>query len=106
MRNKYKMAFWICFTTLLITGAIGLYAIVDQGVTITYMKESYEYTQSDLNSIIEMVEKTDQSKGQIKKVLKNHRLYEYMDFESDTVHLEKTSLIFYRDTLKRIETGE
>lgn len=43
----------------------GLYCIVDQGVTITYMREGYEDTENDLNTIIGLLNDTDLSKKQI-----------------------------------------
>ena len=44
-----------------------------------------------------------ETKNEIEKLLKSHRLYEYMDFGSDTVGLERVILIFDNDSLKSIE---
>ena len=103
MKNNWKIAFWICLIAFLMTGLFGLYSIIDQGVTITYMKEGYSDTESDLETLITIIRSTDQTKNEIKEVLINHRLYEYMDFNTDTIYLEKISLIFENDTLKEIE---
>jgi biopolymer transport protein ExbB/TolQ len=103
MKNKWKIAFWICLILLIVTSSIGFYSVVDQAVTLTYMKEGYSDTEADLETIIQLIEQADQSKQAIHKVLKEHRLYEYMDFERDTIELERVSLIFENDSLKSIE---
>ena len=103
MKNKWKMAFWICLLFLLVTAGIGFYSVVDQAVTLTYMKEGYSDTESDLETIIQIVGQTDQTKQEIENVLKDHRLYEYMDFRTDTIGIERVTLIFENDSLKSIE---
>jgi len=103
MKNKWKIAFWVCLLLLIITGATGLYSIIDQGVTITYMRDGYSDTEADLGTIIQIIGHTDQTKEGIEKVLKDHRLHEYMDFKTDTIGLERVLLIFENDTLKSVE---
>jgi uncharacterized membrane protein len=97
--NKYKIGFWICLTTLLLTVGLGLYVILDQGVTLTYMKEGYTDTKSDLDQLVKIINDTDLSKDQIRMTLKNDDL----DFNADTVSLSRTDLIFKENKLKRIE---
>lgn len=97
--NKWKIGFWICFTTLLLTIGLGLYAILDQGVTLTYMKEGYGDTKSDLEQLIKIINHTDLTKDQIKRTLMGDDL----DFNADTVSLRRTALIFDENKLKRIE---
>jgi hypothetical protein len=84
---------------LLLTVGLGLYAILDQGVTLTYMKEGYTDTKSDLNQLIKIINDTDLSKDQIRRTLKSDDL----DFDADTVSLSRTELIFKDNKLKRIE---
>ena len=103
MKNKWKIGFWICLLLLIVTAGIGFYSVVDQAVTLTYMKEGYSDTESDLETIIQIVGQTDQTKQEIENVLKDHRLYEYMDFRTDTIGIERVTLIFENDSLKRIE---
>ena len=103
MKNKWKIAFWISLLLLVITAATGLYSVVDQAVTLTYMKEGYSDTEVDLESLIQIIEQTDQSKQGIEILLKDHRLFEYMDFKTDTVGLERIILIFSNDSLKSVE---
>lgn len=103
MKNKWKIAFWICLLLLVVTAVSGVYLIIDQAVTLTYMKEGYADTESDLETIIQIVGQTDQTKQEIHNVLKEHRLYEYMDFNRDTIVIERVALIFENDSLKSIE---
>lgn len=103
MKNKWKIRFWICLLLLIVTAGIGFYSVVDQAVTLTYMKEGYSDTESDLETIIQIVGQTDQTKQEIENVLKDHRLYEYMDFRTDTIGIERVTLIFENDSLKSIE---
>ena len=78
----------------MITGGIGFYSIVDQAVTITYMRDGYSDTESDLESLIDIINKTDLDKEEIKETLKQHDFYEYMDFSKDSVSLKRSMLFF------------
>lgn len=100
--NKWKVAFWVCFTTLIIVLALGLYSIIDQGVTLAYMKDGYKNTENDLNSLTKIINETDLSKEQIQKSLTKHKLFEYMDFKSDTVSLDRITLLFKDNKLNKI----
>ena len=101
--NKWKIAFWICLIVLIATGLFGLYSIIDQGVTITYMKEGYTDTEKDLKTLMELINITNLTKSEIEEAVKNHRLYEYMDFTSDTVYLERIELYFKNDSLDKVK---
>jgi len=57
--NKWKIAFWVCLTVLLVVTAFGVYSIVDQAVTLTYQKEGYADTENYLENLIEIIKKTD-----------------------------------------------
>ena len=59
IKNKWRLAFWISILTLLVVIVIGLYSIIDQGVTITYMKDGYTNTENDLNSLVEIINETN-----------------------------------------------
>lgn len=82
---------------------MGIYTIIDQGVTISYMKEGYGDSKADLETLISVIEHTDQSKDEIEVLLKEHRLYEFMNFSSDTVALERVMLIFEDNLLQSVE---
>ncbi|MBP6587115.1 MAG: hypothetical protein KA782_04655 [Flavobacterium sp.] len=100
--NKWKIAFWVCLTVLILVTAFGVYSIIDQAVTLTYQKEGYTDTENDLVNLIEIINKTDLNKTQIQKELKDHRLYEYMDFKTDTISLDRVTLIFKDDKLFKV----
>ena len=79
-----------------------MYTILDQGVTITYMREGFEDTEADLKVLMELVNTTDLSKEQVKAALRKHRLVEYMDFSSDSVAMDRIILTFDNGKLKNI----
>lgn len=101
--NKWKIGFWISTALLLISVIVAAYVLVDQSVTIMYMRDGYEGTENDLKSLTELINDTDLSKNQIEKSLEDHRLKEFMDFKSDTIGLERIQLIFKNGQLERIE---
>ena len=90
-------------TVLLLVIAISVYTIIDQAVTLTYQKEGYSDTKNDLEQIIEIINKTDLTKAQVETELKDHRLYEFMNFKSDTISLDRILLIFDNDKLKQVK---
>jgi len=100
--KKWKMAFWICLTMLLLMTAFSFYYILDQSVTLTYMQAGYKDTEDDLDNISKIINETDLSKTQIKSKLTGHHLFRHMEFEKDTVSLEKVMLIFKDDKLFKI----
>jgi len=100
--NKWKLAFWICLILLLLVSAISLYSVIDQGVTITYMRDGYENTENDLNTISRIINETNRSKTQIKNLLEKSYDKRFSDFSKDTVPLERVELIFENDTLRKI----
>jgi len=100
--NKWKIAFWVCFTVLFLTIAFCFYSIIDQSVTLTYQKEGHSDTEKDLENLIEIINKTDLTKNQIEKELKSQRLYNYMDFKTDTISLNRITLIFKDDKLFKL----
>jgi hypothetical protein len=100
--NKWKIAFWICLTVLLLVTAFSTYSLIDQGVTFTHMKEGYTDTENDLDYISKIINETDFSKNQIKTALKRHHLFEYMEFDKDTVSLDRVELIFKDEKLIKV----
>lgn len=100
--NRWKIGFWCCLTLLVAVTIFSAYSIIDQSVTLTYQKEGYTDTENDLDQLILIINKTDLSKNQIEIKLKDHKLFEYMDFKSDTVSLDRVLLIFENDKLKNL----
>jgi len=100
--NKWKVAFLCALTLLLIVTLFSAYTIIDQGITLTYQAESNSSTKKDLDQLIQFINTTDLSKAQIKAALKDHSLFEYMDFNSDTISLHRVLLVFENDKLKTV----
>jgi hypothetical protein len=101
--NRWKVLFWISFILLILVSLLSVYSILDQGVTLTYQKEGYISTEKDLEQIIDITLNTDLSKDEIKRELKDNRLFEFMNFEEDTIALERVLLIFENEKLKEIK---
>lgn len=100
--NKWKLAFWICLVLLIGSVFWGFYNIIDQGVTSTYMKDGYTDTENDLNTLIQLINETDLSKKEVEMILKNHKLYEFMEFEKDTISLDRVLLYFKNGKLDQV----
>ena len=100
--NKWKIAFWKCLIVLIAITGLSIYSIINQGVTITYMKEGYADTESDLDNLAKFISQTDMSKAQIKASLRLHHLFEQMDFNKDTIPLDRVTLIFRGDKLSKV----
>jgi hypothetical protein len=101
--NKWKTRFWICFALLISVTLIGSYVIIDQGVTLTYVKDGYQETDNDLNTLMVLINETDFSKTSIKEKLQSHAMYEQMDFNTNEVQLDCVTLFFKDDKLSRIK---
>lgn len=100
--NKWKIAFWCCLTLFIIVTGFSFYSMIDQGVTLTYQKEGYIDTEQDLDDLITFINKTDFSKSEIENTLKDHFQYEFMDFKTDTISLNRIELVFENDKLERV----
>jgi hypothetical protein len=100
--NKWRIAFWCCVTLLVAVTVFSVYSIIDQGVTLTYQKEGFRDTENDLDQLIEIINKTDLTKKQIETELKDRNDFEFMDFKTDTISLNRVLLIFDNDRLEKI----
>lgn len=103
INNKWRQAFWISTLTLLTVTLIGLYLIIDQAITNAYKSDGYTSTENDLILLIKIINETDLTKSEIETKMRTHKFYEFMDFNQDTVTLQRISLIFESDTLTKIE---
>lgn len=56
MKNKWETAFWALLTVFVLTTCYLTYNLLDQGVTITYMKERYWDTESDLEQLSKVID--------------------------------------------------
>ncbi len=102
INDKWRLAFGISTLTLLTVTLIGLYLIIDQGITNAYNSDEYTSTENDLNSLIKIINETNLTKSEIETKMRTHKFYEFMNFNQDTVTLQRISLIFESDTLTKI----
>lgn len=100
--NKWKIAFWITLSVLVFVTVLSFYEILDQGVTITYMKQGYTDTENDFDYLLKIINETNLSKPEIEKALSDHFLYEFFDFNQDTISLNRIELIFENDKLTNV----
>jgi hypothetical protein len=101
--NKWKVAFWISLTLLILVTIFATYSFLDQAYTLTYNKVGYEDTEKHLDELIKIINKTDLTKMQIEKELNNHNHFKTMNFNSDTISLNRVLLIFQNDKLKSVK---
>ncbi len=80
-----------------------IFLVVDQSVTIAYMKIGYVQTESDLTLISNIYNETNLSKDEILKEVQKDSMYESFDFKKDTFELQKVNLIFEKEKLIKIE---
>jgi len=100
--NKWKIAFWSCLTTLLIVVGISIYSTIDQGYSLSYLQDSYNEKETELDNVILILNETDLSKTEIEKTLKKHKITESANFKRDTVLLNELKLIFRNDKLFKV----
>ena len=100
--RRWKIAFFCVLTILFLVAGCSFYKILDQAISLDYMQQGYSWTEHDLEQIIEIINETDLTKSQIKNALGDHMFYQFMDFDSDTVELERVQLIFDDNRLKTI----
>jgi len=101
--NKWKIGFWICFVTLILSWGLGLYSIIDQGVTLTYMREGYEDTENDLRGIMKIINKTDLTNKEVVDLLTSDEEMDFARVNGDKITLNRITLTFENDRLKRID---
>lgn len=100
--NKWKIAFWSCWLLLVAVTVLSAYLIIDQSYTLTYHKVNYEDTEKDLDQLIEIINKTNLTKKQIERELRNRNVFEFLDFKSDTISLNRVLLIFSNEKLQNV----
>ncbi len=98
--NKWKIAFWSLFVVT--TGAVllGCYVILDQSVSLTYMRKGYEDTEADLRIYTRMIE----TKKPHYQLIKTQLEKEGVDFvakedEGIIIGINRTTLRFGSDSL-------
>ena len=102
MRNNWKIAFWVSIGFLLLTVGFGFYFIVDQGVSLTHIRDSYEKQEQDLSQLQEIINEGSFQKNHIMPLLKRKGYVEASDILADTVILNERTLIFKDGKLTKV----
>jgi len=87
------------FLTLVIAEG---YVIIDQAVTIAYMKDGLKATEEELTIIITLINTTDFSKNQIVNSLENNPAFDGIELVGDTVQIDRYKMIFVNKRLVKI----
>ncbi len=101
-KNKWKIAFWWCSTILFFVVGISVYSTIDQGYSLSYLKDSYTEKETEIDNLVIIINETDLSKTGIEKTLKKHKIGDSVNFKSDTVSLDELKLIFINDKLFKV----
>lgn len=101
--NKWKIGLLICFVTLLVTIGLGLYAMLDQGVTLTYMRQSYDEMDSDLKRLTKIINDTDMTRNDIDRLLAADKDSVVVITRGDTLFVGRLILTFEKDTLVNVK---
>jgi hypothetical protein len=97
MRNNWKIAFWSLLIVFVKTTLYLGYFVIDQGTTITYMKEGHEDTENDLLQL------SSSLKGKLTKSDFSEILKRYPDSaELKTIDLNRIRIKF--DKYNRVDT--
>lgn len=100
--KKRKLFLGIIGGLLLALVIVEGYLIVDQAVTITYMKDGYKTINDELEAIVAIINTTDLSKSQIERSLENNPAFEGIEVGGDTMQLYQHELIFRNKKLVKI----
>ncbi|WP_146083321.1 hypothetical protein [Methylobacter tundripaludum] len=92
--NKWKWAFFISTALLISAVAFLLYAVMDQGVTITYMSQGYGDTEKDLERLAKVFPKDVYSKKDIVYLLRREYPEAFIVERKCTVQLRRLRFEF------------
>ncbi|WP_157487998.1 hypothetical protein [Dyadobacter crusticola] len=79
-----------------------IYVIINQAVSISYLRAGLESTEKSLNLVIKLVNSTDLTKDQIIKILETDTLLSGNRIFGDTIEIDEVDLIFQNNRLKSI----
>ena len=100
--NKWKIAFWCCFTILIIIVGISVYSTINQGYSLSYLQDSYTEKETELDNLILLINQTDLSKNEVEKTLKEYKIAESENFKNDTISLNELKIIFINNKVYKI----
>lgn len=100
MKNPWKIAFWSCLILLITITLFSAYSVLDQGVSLTYLRDDHSRTEAEMETLLEILDNSGLSKQLVLQKLEGKDLNE---LNSDTIYLEKVMLIFEEDSLVKAE---
>jgi hypothetical protein len=91
-KNKWKIAFWALFAMLIVIVSTGVYTIIDQGYSYSYLSDDDERANSDLDVIkgviVHKISKTD-----FPKALFDDSISDYLALQKTTIYFDSCGLV-------------
>jgi hypothetical protein len=95
--KKWKISFFACLLLLLITIILSAFLIVDQAVSISYMKEGYVETENDLKVLVKFLNNKNLAKSEVEKLLSADSSVTPYSAGNDSILLNRIILVFRKE---------
>ena len=80
--------------------------MADQAVALTHLSDSFSKTRSDLDDVSRIINDTNLSKDEVKKILKKHSAFESIELDKNRVFLQTVILVFKDGKLMEIRDSQ
>lgn len=100
--NKWKVAFWISFTIIIIILSCGFFYFFKTEVSIGFIKSNVESYKNDLRITTTIINKELKTKKQIEDEFQINGYSPFFNENGDTCSMLRTNYIFKNDTLIKI----
>ncbi len=87
--KKWKISFFVCLLLLLIIIVFSAFSIVDQAISISYMREGYAETENDLKGPVKTLNSRNRTKTEIEKLLSADSSYMLKSVGRDSIFLNR-----------------
>lgn len=91
-KNKWKIAFWSLFALLIVIVSAGVYVIIDQGYSYTYLSDDDERANSDLD-VIKGVLVRNVTKADFPKYLFKDSITDYLALQKTAIYFDSCGLV-------------
>jgi hypothetical protein len=88
---------------LLASMAFGLYSVIDQGVSLTYLRQDYDETKDDLKQLMKIINETDLTEDKVTKLVTASKDERFVHFDGDRITSGRITMIFKDNRLNKIE---
>lgn len=92
--KKWKISFFVCLLLLLITIVFSAFLIVDQAISISYMREGYVETENDLKGLVKTLNSRNRTKTEIEKLFSADSSLTPNSAGGDSIFLNRIILVF------------